>query len=106
MKLGETICALTNTDSDLCIVAKRPWTPESDAQLIRLSEDGRVPASTEALGYLYFLEVSIVLDEVLNDLGKALTDEQRIAAVIYYAEFDAYPEWLSQMRHFGPSGSV
>jgi hypothetical protein len=63
-----------------------------------LAEDYRVPSDALEQGYEYFLEVSVALDEVLNELASVLTSEQRVNAVLYYAENDAYPEWLSSLR--------
>ncbi|WP_128003686.1 DUF7716 domain-containing protein [Piscinibacter defluvii] len=98
-RLRDIIAELESTDASLCIVAKRPWQPDSEALLVRLTEDYRVPRDTLAQGYEYFLEVSVALDEVLNDLGSVLSIEQRMRAVLYYAEHDAYPEWLSNLRN-------
>jgi hypothetical protein len=98
MKLREIIDELEATDHTLCIVAKRPWTPECDAHLVHLTEDYRVPADILAAGFDYFLEVSVAVDEVLADIGSDLTPEQRSEAVLFYAENDAYPEWLCELR--------
>ena len=48
MKLASIIADLRNTDDALCIVAKRPWTHDSDARLISLTEQYRVPAEVLA----------------------------------------------------------
>jgi hypothetical protein len=94
MRLRDVIGNLESADDSLCIVAKRAWTPESEALLVQLTEDCRVPNDVLAQGYVYFLEVSLVLHEVLDGSKDHLTDEQRVEALIYYAENDAYPEWL------------
>lgn len=96
MKLADILAGLETTDNSLCIVAKRPWTGHSEAKLVCFSEDFRIPEEARSAGYEYFLEISIAQDEVLSG-PVALSDEQRVAAVIYYAENDAFPEWLNAL---------
>lgn len=97
MTLRDVILALDATSDDLCIVSKRPWTPEADSELTNLTQDHCVPESVKSRGYDYFLEVLIAKEEVLNHTGALLTPDQRVSAVIYYAEFDACPEWLQEI---------
>jgi len=103
MTLREIIDRIAPDSDTLCIVAKKPWGPESEAQLVRLTDDFRVPGEALAQGLEYFLEVSVALDEVLNGLEELLTNEQRFNAVLYYAENDAYPDWLCALRDRGNS---
>ena len=98
MQLRDIIDNLESVDDSLCIVAKRPWKSDSEALLVQLTDDYRIPSETTELGYEYFLEVSVALDEVLDGLNSALSSDQRVAAVLYYAENDAFPEWLSAFR--------
>lgn len=102
MKLSEIIAKLEELCDEQCIVAKRPWSSDSDAELVRLTEDSRIPASALSAGYEYFLEVSVALDEVLDGVGDRLSPGQRVGAVIFYAENDAYPEWLYAVRENAP----
>jgi hypothetical protein len=97
VKLSEAISMLPSASGDLCIVAKRPWTPDSECELIELAADGRVPDGIRSSGYEYFLEVDIARDEVLKHAPKSTTGEQRLSAVIHYAEFDATPEWFNKL---------
>lgn len=96
MNLAEIVSSLESVDDTLCIVAKRPWVGESEAKLIRLTADFRIPQEALAAGYEYFLEVSTARDDVLSG-PVTLSEAQRLAAVIYYAEYDAYPEWLNAL---------
>jgi hypothetical protein len=98
MRLRDLIRDLESADDSLCMVAKRPWTSESEALLVRLTDDWRVPQEVLAQGHEYFLEVSVALDEVLDGIGDKLSNEQRVAALIFYAENDAFPEWLCSFR--------
>ncbi len=94
MKLADIVIGLETADDSLCIVAKRPWAGDSEAKLVCFTEDFRIPEEALSGGYEYFLEVSVTRDEVLSG-PVALSNEQRITAVIYYAENDAFPEWLN-----------
>ena len=96
MKLADIVAGLETSDDSLCIVAKRPWTGHSEARLVSVTEDFRIPEEARSAGYEYFLEVSTARDEVLSG-PVALSDAQRVAAVIYYAENDAFPEWLNAL---------
>ena len=96
MKLADIVTGLETADDSLCIVATRPWTGDSEAKLVRFTDDFRVPEEARSAGYEYFLEVSVARDEVLSG-PVALSDDQKIAAVIYYAENDACPEWLNAL---------
>jgi hypothetical protein len=96
MKLAEIVATLESSDESLCIVAKRPWAGDSEARLVAFNEEFRIPEEVVAAGYEYFLEVSVAVDDVLTG-PVALSSEQRVAAVIYYAENDAYPEWLNEL---------
>ncbi|MFN4117268.1 hypothetical protein [Acidovorax sp.] len=95
MQLTQIIASLNSFDDELCIVARRPWTAEAEARLVPLGDDGRIPAAALAEGYEYFLEVGVAIDEVIGEL-QGLSAEQRVALCIFYAENDAYPEWLNQ----------
>ncbi len=78
-------------DADQTIYAKKPWTPDSEAELA-LEEAGRlVPAALAAEGYAYFLEVDIARDVIpsLSHVEPSYTLEQWCVRLIGYAENDA-----------------
>ncbi|RZI55403.1 MAG: hypothetical protein EOP37_28210 [Rubrivivax sp.] len=97
MNLTEIIARLDSADDSLCIVARRPWAPGAEAKLIALTDEYRVPVEVLADGYEYFLEVSLAVDDVIGDL-RSLTVGQKVEACIFYAENDAYPDWLTRLR--------
>lgn len=95
MNLASIIANLESADNTLTIVAKRPWTANSDARLVSLTDEYRIPNDVLQEGFEYFLEVSIARDEALGELAGRLSPAQRVAAMVYYAENDAYPDWLN-----------
>lgn len=97
MTLADIIANLEAIDNSLCIVARRPWTPQAEAKAIELNDGSRIPDDVLSDRYEYFLEVSIARDDVIGEL-RSLSVNQRVEACIFYAENDAYPEWLSKLR--------
>ena len=98
MYLRNLIASINDSSRHLCIVAKQPWAGSAEAKLVELTSAFGVPSKDLEEGYEYFLEVSVAFEEVINGPGVALTDEQRFEAVLYYAQNDAFPEWLCQLR--------
>lgn len=74
------------------MVAKGPWTGESEARLVRFAEGFRIAEEARSAGREFFLEVSVARDEVLSR-PVAFAENQKIAAVTEYAENDAFPQW-------------
>ena len=97
MNLASVIASLESIDASLTIVARRPWRADSEARLVSTADYGRIPGIAQASGLEYFLEVSVALEEVLGTMASRLSLDQRIAAVIYFAENDAYPAWLNTL---------
>lgn len=94
MKLEEALDQVQQLDDDAVIFAKKPWTLESDAEIGPLDSDLRVPKPIIDRGLEYFLESSVVR-EVLEVFGnRESTEAERRALLMYYAENDAYPEWV------------
>lgn len=96
MTLSDIIEKLLETDDSLCIVAKKPWSATSESMLVSLDESYQVPADALDRGFIYFLEVATAQDEVVSGWPK-LTLDQRIQLLIFYAENDAFPDWVYQI---------
>jgi hypothetical protein len=92
MKLQDIYRDLSKLGDDLVIFAVEPWTPDSEAMLLRSEPDGSVEKSN-ALGK-YFLEVLVAREVLETGEERRLSDQDRLRLLIYYAENDAYPEWL------------
>jgi hypothetical protein len=74
------------------IFARRPWTPQSDALVLRdQTTDGMTSTAPD---HVYLLEVDIAQEvvEVWSTWrdGATPTAEEATLAIIYYAEHDAY----------------
>jgi hypothetical protein len=91
MKLMEVTRLIHALDRTLTIYAKKPWTPDSEAE-VKLEEPGMlVPPDLAQAGYDYFLEIDIARDvvPVLSHVEPSFTLEQWCIRLIGYAENDA-----------------
>lgn len=92
--LIEIAAAYKELDAEDTIFAKKPWTGQSEAVVMR-DVDGRVPDEAKSLGLDYFLEISITnefLDAWVDwsrTQGAEPTLEQKCQRLIQYATYDA-----------------
>jgi len=91
MTLAEAIERLEEFDADQIIYAVKT-TPVSEAVVDYETDDGDVPASANGMRYL--LEISLARDaiRVWSEWreGRQPTLDEKVQAVIYYAENDAF----------------
>jgi hypothetical protein len=94
MKLVEAIEKLRKLDDGATIFARRPWTGDSECTLATVED--KLPKELKKAGFDYFLEVSVAL-EILGVFGrKRPTLEDKLRLIIFYAENDAFPDWVHQ----------
>jgi hypothetical protein len=91
--LRALVADLAATPADGIICARKPWSASSDAVITKPTEQLGVPSTLRSDGYEYFLEVFVARD-VLAALPEPRTVDDQVALLIYYAENDAYPDWL------------
>ncbi|WP_112262448.1 hypothetical protein [Lentzea terrae] len=92
--LRELLDRLDELDDDVTIYAAKPWTCESAATAaVQHSPEMRAALAS---GMTYLLEVDLARDvlETWHEWrpGRTATSDDKCAAVIHYAEFDAYLE--------------
>jgi hypothetical protein len=97
MKLREVIAQLDSLPGETYICARRPWAGDCEAVLVPFSEDLRIPEEVKELGFEYFLEVSTANEVLEGFLKVRSTSEQIFDFVLYYAEYDAFPEWANAL---------
>lgn len=95
ISLGAVLDQVTSLDDEMCIFAKKPWSLDSEAIVGRLEgNEFRIPQDFLDEGFEYFLEVHVA-KEVLEVLdGHPETAEMKRNLLLFYAENDAYPEWV------------
>ncbi|MDC7789668.1 hypothetical protein PQJ75_08950 [Rhodoplanes sp. TEM] len=95
MDLGTLIDRLPEgLEDDLCIFAKKPWTATSAAITAALEEDSKPPEDLLEKGYSYFLEVHAAKEALEAFGGRSPTKLEKRDLLIFYAENDAFPEWM------------
>jgi hypothetical protein len=81
-------------DDRCCIFAARPWHAGSAAAAVVVDEDFKPPTEIKESGLDYFLEVAVA-NEVLEAIAnRQASPADRCDLLIYYAENDAYPNWI------------
>jgi hypothetical protein len=95
MKLREALDQVGHLDDDKVIFARRPWILDTEAEIGRLDDESLgVPEAIRNRGLEYFLDVPVAR-EVLEVFGnREPTVEERRALLLFYAEHDAYPDWV------------
>lgn len=95
MDLGTLIDRLPGgLDDRQCIFAARPWSATSPAAVVLLDDAFTPPKEILEQGLTYFLEVHVA-KEVLEVFGdRPPTRVEKHNLIIFYAENDAYPDWV------------
>lgn len=94
MKLKEALDQIDSLDESAVVFARRPWTLDSEAVVDRLDGEMRVPQHIAVSRFEYFIDVPVA-KEVIGVFGsRPVTAQQRRELLLYYAENDAYPEWV------------
>lgn len=97
MKLLDAVFLIAQMPEDSCICCKRPFHQSSEAVIIQLTPEFRVPEQITREGYEYFLERSGVAELLELADGKLRSRESKVELVAYYAEHDAYPAWFHEL---------
>ncbi|MFJ2234479.1 hypothetical protein [Streptomyces sp. NPDC087859] len=91
MTLEELVSRLAETDDGLTVFAAEPWTARSDATAVPNPGGSSRP---DAEGRTYLLEVVLIRDVLetwrAHRGGAVPSPREACAAVIHYAEHDAY----------------
>jgi hypothetical protein len=96
MTLADIVNELSGVAEDQIICARRPWSTLAEILVVVPDDNLSVPGEVESAGFEYFLEVFVARD-VLQVFGdKPVTLDDKIRLLVYYAENDAYPDWVYQ----------
>jgi hypothetical protein len=92
MTLKDAVERLNELDDEDLIYVRRPW--EGAAECIIVRYERSVTTGRQRDGMDYFLEGSTAR-EALQVFGeRSTTLEDRLRLLIYYAENDAFPDWV------------
>ena len=94
--LREVVARLGSLGREQMICCRKPWSENAECVVVAPNADLTVPEAVRAAGYGYFLDVPTALEvlEVFGDREPTLVE--RVRLLLYYAENDAYPEWVYQ----------
>jgi hypothetical protein len=91
MTLHDVVQRLDELDDEDIIYVRRPWTSDADCTVTRY---GRATGTSSGDGMEYFLEASTAREALAVFGGRATSLEERLRLLIYYAENDAFPDWV------------
>lgn len=97
MKLEEAIRRIVELEDTDVIFSKKPWGAEAEALIAKLNQNLGVPEELKQRGFDYFLEKPLIDELMLVRQERSLSPEQITDFVIYYATYDAYPQWLNEV---------
>lgn len=92
--LAEVLDSLEALNEDNCIFARKPWRTDALAIVALLTDDFRIPAEMTDEGFEYFLEVHVAKDVLKVFENRQPTPQECRDLLLYYAENDAYPDWV------------
>lgn len=94
MSLASILERLADLDDSSCIFARKPWGPDSIAEVASLEANFDAPKEVSAQSLEYFLEVHVAKEvvEVFGERKPSASEVERL--LIFYAENDAYPDWV------------
>jgi hypothetical protein len=75
----------------------RPFHQSSQAAIVQMTHDFRIPEEATSQGFEYFLEKDGVEELLALAEGKLTTREAKAELIAYYAEYDAYPAWFNEL---------
>lgn len=94
MNLLQVAEKIEGLDDDAVVCARKPWTSDSEARLVSADAQGALPEEVRAAGFKYFLEVHVGKEVLEVFRGRSEPTERKLALLVYYAENDAYPDWV------------
>jgi hypothetical protein len=96
MTLEEALDQIAQLPNNEAVFAKRPWGWNSEAMMAQLDQEYRVPQRILDLGFEYVLDGFIAKDVLRDAFGsREPSPLERRKLLLYYAEHDAWPDWLS-----------
>ena len=96
LSLLDIVTSLSSVDDDGVIIAKKPWTISSDAGIIKLNISEKIEVPQVYIGMEYFIEINVAKEVLGMPEAERISNEMKTELLIFYAENDAYPDWIYQ----------
>jgi hypothetical protein len=94
MRLDEVMRSLDAFRDDATLFVRRPWTPASECIVVVVDEEPDAIEQLKPKNLEYFLEIDIIKEVLGVFAGKFPSEDEKLRAVVHYAENDAYPDWI------------
>jgi hypothetical protein len=98
MKLIDAILLSTQMPEDSVICAREPFHQNSEAMIVQFGDGFSIPLQVKQEGYAYFLETAGVTELLEMISQKRSSRETKAEFVCYYASWDAYPAFYSDLE--------
>jgi hypothetical protein len=79
------------------LIAKRPFSWGSEAKLVKLTTEYRVPQSELDMGFEYLLGKEDICNLLDFLKVKKMSHRAKTEFIIHYAIYDAYPGWIEDI---------
>ena len=97
MNLLDAIFLVSQMPDNSCVCCRRPFHQSSDAVIVSLTPDYRVPQEAIEQGFEYFLEKAGIEEILRAAEGKLQSREAKVELIAHYAEHDATPAWFGEL---------
>jgi len=98
MKLIDAIFLSAQMPEDSVICAREPFHQSSEAMIVQFGDGFSIPPHVTQEGYAYFLETDGVTELLEMISQKRSSRETKAEFVCYYASWDAYPAFYSDLE--------
>ncbi|WP_157499124.1 hypothetical protein [Lysobacter sp. Root604] len=96
--LNEALSMIIEMPDDHAIFAKKPFLPDSIAQIGPLDADFSTPTSVTAAGFHYVIG-SISAQEAAELFGAYVPTKEEVSRfLLHYAVYDSFPDWVYEVQ--------
>lgn len=98
MQLLDAIFLVRQMPEQSVIYTREPFQLSNEAKIVQFGKDDTVVRNDKEEGYVYFLEAELVTELLEMIATKRSSRETKAEFVCYYATWDAYPAWASDLE--------
>jgi len=97
MNLQKVVSDIDLLPESTYICVREPWEKSSETILVPYTENFDIPNEVKTQGFKYFLEVDTLREILEPFLVVNPTSDQIFEFVLYYAMYDAFPDWSFEL---------
>ncbi|NJS37563.1 MAG: hypothetical protein HC765_16040 [Brachymonas sp.] len=99
MNIEMIIASMSHQIADGVLIAKSPFTWGSEAKIVELTEDFKVPQKYLDEGYEYLLGQDDIVKLLEFLKTKKISNKAKAEFVVHYAVNDAFPSWIEDISN-------